>query len=80
MSVTIVFTTSAKIVGSTVTASTSSGAWMRINQYQLLLLVPVLETELPENLLKFMDQFDFLKGWKFGNGDNTGKADWAFHF
>ena len=41
-------------------------------------LVPDLETELPEDFLKFMDQFefatfkfDFLKGWKFGNRDNT---------
>ena len=78
VSVTTISTTSATIVGSTVTASSSSGAWMMINQYQLLLLVPVLETELPEDLLKFMDQFefatfkfDFLKGWKFGNGENT---------
>ena len=60
VSVTTISTTSATIVGSIVIASSSSGAWMMmINQYQLLLLVPVLETELPEDLWKFIDQFEF---------------------
>jgi len=69
---------STAVASSAVSAGSSSSAWMMINQYQLLLTIPILETGLPKELLLFMEEFKlftfsfpFLKGWSFGKVDKA---------
>ena len=67
----------AAIVASAAGSGSNSDAWFMINQYQLMLSVPLLETELPPKLLYFLEgfefstfQFNFLEDWSFGEVDN----------
>ena len=74
-----VSTTTATVFTAAAGAGTSSAsAWVMINQYQLLLTTPVLETEMPEDLLFFLEgfefssfQFNFLDGFTLGSIDIT---------
>lgn len=70
--VTTTSTTTAVVSATTISASSSASAWVMVNQYQLLLTTPTLETGLPDQLLAFMEEFEFFtfnfnifKGWKF---------------
>ena len=69
--------TAAAITASTVGAGSATSAWFMINQYQLLLTAPLLETEMPDDLLYFLEgfefstfQFNFLQDWTLGEIDN----------
>ena len=64
--------TAAVIAATTISATSSATAWIMVNQYQLLLTTPTLETGLPDELLAFMEEFqiftlsfNFFRGWKW---------------
>lgn len=71
-----VASTASALIATSVSSGSTAAAWMMINQYQLLLSVPTLETNMPEELLEFMEEFQFatgrptfLENWSFGQID-----------
>ncbi|CAI2368318.1 unnamed protein product [Moneuplotes crassus] len=70
VSITATVSVSAVLIGSILSGESGSSAWVMINQYQLLLTTPTLETGLPEDVLVFLEEFEFftlnfnfLEGW-----------------
>ncbi|CAI2361785.1 unnamed protein product [Moneuplotes crassus] len=64
--------TSSGVASAAISAGSRSSAWVMINQYQLLISTPTLETGMPDELLAFLDEFsfftfnfEFLDSWKW---------------